>query len=288
MKLSIIVLSYNTKDLTAACINSIIKQYKDQLDSGDLEVILVDNASTDGSVKEMSNIQCQISNVKLIENRTNLGFSKGNNIGAKEAKGDYLLFLNSDTEVLDKGFFKMLDFLNNNKDVGVLGCKLKFPDGKVQSSCGKFYNLINSFLMLFGFEKFVRFAPNEIKLVDWVSGAAFMTRKDLFSRLNGFDENIFMYTEDMELCFRVKKESLDTFFFPDCNIIHKEGKSSNRTFAILEIYKGLLYFYRKHKSGFEYFLLKVMLDIKAIIAILIGYLTRNTYLTNTYKKAFSL
>lgn len=288
MTLSIIILSFNTRELTLKCIDSIIGQYKKELDESKFEIIVVDNASTDDSVSSIKKQVLSIKNIRLVENKKNEGFSKGNNIGAKGAKGKHLLFLNSDTEILDDGLLKMTNYLDVNEKVGILGAKLTFPNGKVQSSCGKFYNLLNSFFMLFGLEGMVRFIPEKTKPVDWVSGAAFMIRKDLFNKIYGFDENIFMYTEDMELCFRAKKENFGTVFFSGCNISHKEGKSSNRTFAILEIYKGLLYFHRKHKSTFDYFFLKLMLEIKAMIAILVGYLTKNTYLISTYKKTFSL
>ncbi|MDP3987634.1 MAG: glycosyltransferase family 2 protein, partial [Candidatus Levybacteria bacterium] len=278
--LSIIILSYNTKDLTVACLKSIFNRYGKQLEGGEFEVLVVDNNSTDGTQEGIKNYELRIKNFKLIINKDNLGFSRGNNIGAKEAKGKYLFFLNSDTEVLDDGLLKMIQFLDNNQQVGVLGVKLVNPDGTDQKSAGKFYNLFNVFLMLFGGERLglLRFSPNNQKSVDWVSGAAMIINKELFDKINGFDEKLFMYMEDMELCYRVKINNCQIVFYPNIKILHKSLGSSNKTFAIVNIYKGLLYFYKKHSNYFSYIMMKDLLYKKAILAILIGMLTKNDYL----------
>lgn len=288
MKLSIIILNYNTKDLTLRCLKSIQDRYKKQLEDGEFEVVVVDNASEEEFKVPASMQGGQSSKFKVIRNEKNEGFSKGNNIGASAAKGKYLLFLNSDTEIQDRGLLGMVEYLDKNENVGILGAKLANPDGSAQRSCGKFYNLQNTLLMLAGRQKLIRFSPSTIKEVDWVSGAALMIKGELFNKLHGFDENIFMYMEDMELCFRVKKEKYKIYFYPDIKILHKELGSSNRTFAIVNIYKNLLYFYSKHKSYPEYLLVKSFLYSKAIMALTIGIVTHNNYLTTTYKKAMKL
>ena len=112
-----------------------------------------------------------------------------------------------------------------------------------------------------------------------------MIRKNVFERLNGFDEKLFMYMEDMELCFRARKEGCLTYFYPDLSIDHKEQGSSNRQFAILNIYRGLLYFYKKHKGTLQYMIVKLLLITKALIVSLFGLVSGNTYLKATYKKA---
>lgn len=284
---SIIILSYNTKELLRECLKSLYKNIK----GVDLEVIVVDNASTDGSVEEIQklkvNSQNYSSKVKIIQNDKNYGFSKGNNIGARAARGEYLLFLNSDTEVRDNGLLGMLEFLKTHPTGGILGGGLRNSDGSLQKSAGVFYNLFNLFLMLFGGERIgmLRKSPSRIMQVDWVSGAFIMMRQKLFEKLKGFDENFFMYMEDMEICFRAKKLGFGTYFYPSVNVLHKELGSSNRAFAILHIYEGLLYFYKKHKSEFEYQLLRGLLLVKALFMILLGSIARNTYLISTYKRA---
>src|SRR3989338_8658489 len=121
MILSIIILNYNTKDLTINCLESIIKQYEKELKNGEIEIVVVDNASSDGSVRAIQNYN---SKFKIIENNENVGFAKGCNIGERIAKGEYILFFNSDTQVLDKGFLDMVQFLEKNPSFGILGGKL--------------------------------------------------------------------------------------------------------------------------------------------------------------------
>lgn len=280
---SIIILSYNTKELLRECLKSLYKNIK----GVDFEVLVVDNASTDGSAEMVRN---NFKDVVLVENKKNLGFSKGNNSGAKEAKGEYLVFLNSDTEVQDKGLTGMVEFLKNHKTVGILGGRLRNMNGSLQKSAGTFYTLFNLFLMLLGGERIgmLRKSPFHVSQVDWVSGAFMMIRQEIFRKLKGFDEHFFMYVEDMEICFRAKKLGFHTYFYPNVNVLHKELGSSNRAFAIMHIYEGLLYFYKKHKSELEYQLARGLLSVKALFMILLGYIIRNTYLTTTYQKAFKI
>ena len=289
IKLSIVALSYNTKDLTLACLKSVVSQYKQKLEKKEFEVIVVDNNSSDNSVAEISNLKSQVSNLIIIQNKENLGFGKGCNLGAKSAKGKYVLFLNSDTQVFDKGFLSMIDFLDKNSNVAVLGGKLENNDGSIQRSCGKFYNLFNLLIMLLGLERFgfLRSSPNKIQKVDWVSGACMMVRADIFEKLTGFDEKLFMYMEDMEICFRANKLGFVTYFYPNVKLKHKSLGSSNRTFAIINIYKGILYFYSRHKTHLEYLVVKLFLITKAGILILVGLLTFNSELRGRYQKAIS-
>lgn len=292
MKLSIIIVSYNTKELTKACIMSVVGQYKKQLMDGEFEIIVVDNASSDNTVATV-NKQLLTHNKKylrMIQNKKNYGFSKGNNIGAKKTRGKYLMFLNSDTKVLDKGLLRMMDFLERHERIGILGGRLQNKNGSSQASAGNFYNLINVFFMLLGGERLglLKFSLQKITKVDWVSGGAMMVRRNVFERLRGFDEAFFMYVEDMEFCFRAKKLGLLTYFYPNVTIVHKELGSSNRSFAIISIYKGLLYFYKKHKNSIQYTVVKLLLMAKACIAIVVGMFTNNTYLTSTYRKTLSL
>lgn len=267
VKLSIIILSYNTKALTLRCIESVIKHYKKELDEGSFEIVVVDNASSDGSAKTISILRLRSGrNIKLIENQKNLGFAKGCNIGAKNARGKYLLFLNSDTEVLDRGFLRMVDFLDANKQVGILGGKLLNPDQSSQPSAGKFYSMYNFLLLLICGERFgwLRSSPKKTARTDWVSGACFMIGRKLFDKLKGFDEHFFMYMEDMELCFRARKLGFPTYFYPDVKLIHQSLGSSNREFAVKNIDRGILYFYKKNRSYWQHLLVKSLLNLKIL------------------------
>jgi len=123
------------------------------------------------------------------------------------------------------------------------------------------------------------------KEVDWVSGGFMLIKRSVFEEMDGFDEHFFMYMEDMELCYRLKKRNKTVWYVPDARVVHIGQGSSNRSFAIVQIYKGLLYFYKKHKSHVEYLLVKFMLVLKGRMSIFVGILTNNSYLRSTYSQA---
>lgn len=287
MTLSIIILSYNTSELTKRCIESLLKLYGNELSKNIIEIIILDNASTDESVTRIKEEIKKAKNIYLFESKKNVGFSKGNNTAAKKAKGAYLLFLNSDTQVKEKGFLQMVEYIKQRQRIGILGGNLLNSDGSMQPSTGVFYNIWNVPFLLFGLEKigFGRGSPSKISQVDWVSGACMLIKKDLFDTMNGFDERLFMYMEDMDFCFRAKKLGFKTFFYPNAIIIHKREGSSNRSYAIMSIYQGLLYFFKKHNSRLEYFIIKLLLRLKALFLIGIGTLLNDDYLKDTYKSA---
>ena len=287
-KLSIVILTFNTKDLTCECLKSILEQYEKELKSKEFEIILVDNASSDKTIEAVSNLK--IPNLKVIQNKENLGFSKGNNKGVKNAVGDFVLFLNSDTQVKDKGILKMADFLDNNKHVGILGGKLENANGTVQASAGKFYSIFNLLLLLIGGERIglLKSSPSRISKVDWVSGACLMVRRETFEKIGGFEEKLFMYMEDQELCFRAKKAGYSTYYYPFVSLLHKEQGSSNRTFAIIHIYEGILHFYSQYKPKWQYRLARSLLFLKAFFIKNIGRIINNKYYISTYGQALEL
>ena len=287
-KLSIVILTFNTKDLTCECLKSIFQQYEKELQSGGFEIILIDNASKDETIKEVSNLK--IPNIKIIKNKDNLGFSKGNNVGVKNATGEFVLFLNSDTEVKDKGILKMGEFLDDNKHIAILGGKLENANGSSQASAGKFYSIFNLFLMLIGGERLglLKSSPVRISKVDWVSGACMMVKRETFEKIGGFEEKLFMYMEDQELCFRAKKAGYLTYYYPFLSLLHKERGSSNRTFAIIHIYEGILHFYSKYKPKWQYKLARSLLFLKAIFIKNLGRIIGNKYYISTYGQALEL
>src|SRR3989344_5463296 len=279
IKLSIIILSYNTQGLTLKCLESIMDQYRKELETGFFDVIIFDNASSDNTVDIIKEKIKNLKNVCIIPNKENLGFSKGNNLAVDKSKSEYVVFLNSDTEVLDQGLVRMVEFLDQNKKVGILGGKLKNPDGTSQKSAGVFYNLPNIFLMLVGLERFgfLRCSPGKVAQVDWVSGACLMIGRDLFNQLNGFNEKLFMYFEDLDICFKAKLKGFTSYFYPLTNILHKERGSSNRAFAIQNIYKGISYFYKEHKPYWQYLILIFLLKLKAAVLILVCVILNKEY-----------
>jgi len=264
--------------------------YSEKFQNDEFEVIIVDNFSADNSVdilkKELK--KRHYKNVHLLLSKANNGFGAGNNYGATAAKGEYLLFLNNDT-LVGEGLALMLEFFENNSTIGILGGPMVGNDGVQQSSSGKFYTLPRVALLLLGLQRFgLDKPPTTITKVDWVKGALLMIRKDFFEILHGFDERIFMYTEDMELCYRSYLLGKDVYFYPKIHVVHKDQGSSSREFAIVNIYKGILYFYKKHRSFAQYQSVKLLLQLKALLLISLGKAIGNRYYVSTYEKALSV
>jgi GT2 family glycosyltransferase len=311
--LSIIIVSYNTKNITKKCIDTIIRSlnYEKAIKP---EIIVVDNGSTDGTVEMLKKVQSlrrfsrsptspddtsgsvgQKSNIsfKIISCDKNLGYAKANNLAVKNAEGKYLLFLNSDIEVIEDAVPKLYDFFKNNENhFQFVGGKLLNKDLSPQPSCGPFYSLPVVFAALFlrgDYWGLTRWSPNEIKEVDWVSGACILTKKDFFNNVGGFDENIFMYMDEIDFLYRAKKIGFKVGFYHKDKFIHLGSASSQgRTKPILQLYRGFLYFYKKHRSTLEIKILKFMLKFKACIAVLIGKIFKNEYLIKTYEQAFEI
>jgi GT2 family glycosyltransferase len=302
VKVSIIILSFNTKELLKKCLES--------LNNLVAEIIVVDNGSSDGSVKMIesviSNQQSVASKKKepnpnhqspiticLIKNKRNLGYGAGNNQGMKIAKGEYFLLLNSDTIVKNNAPLKMAQFLDKHPEVGVLGCKLLNHDGSPQPSVGPFPNLGASFIMLFAehwLGDLVRHSFPKTTEVDWVMGAALMVRREVFEKVGPMDEGLFMYMDEVEWCYRIKKAGYKIMFYPGAEIIHLFGGSSKtgRRDPILNIYRGLIYFYKKHYPAWQLPILKIMLKLKARLALILGRLSKNESVVQTYAEALKI
>ena len=280
IKLSIIIVNWNTADLLKRCLGSLTQNY---------EVIVVDNGSTDGSVDYINGLK-----IKTILNKENLGFAKGNNIGIRQAKGEYVMLLNSDTVVKQGAIEKLVGFLDEYPDFSIVGPRLLNQDNTFQANCGWFPGLWVVFLMLFkehfGGSDSVRFSPVKSQAVDWLMGAAFVTRREVFDKTGGLDEEIFMYMEEVEWFYRTRKLGFKTYFLKEAEIIHlgRGSSKSGRKEPIINIYKGILHFYKKHRSGTEVIVLKMMLKTKALLALLLGYARKDAYLIETYGQALKI
>lgn len=293
LKLSIVILSWNTKALLKQCLESLEEGCEG---IGGCEVVVVDNGSTDGSSEMVRKYQIRNTKykIRLIENQSNLGFAKGNNIGIKQARGKYIMLLNSDTIVQKGSLKKMVDFLDQHGEISVVGPKLLNQDGTPQSSCGQFPNLWVVFIMLFkehfGGSRTVRYSPAVSGEVDWLMGAAFVAREKVFKKVGFLDERMFMYMEEVEWFYRVRKAGLKAYFLKEAEIVHlgRGSSSSGKKEPILNIYKGLLHFYKVHKSPLELFILRLMLKVKALISLLIGDLKNDNYLKQTYGQAIKI
>jgi GT2 family glycosyltransferase len=288
--LSIIIPSYNTKTLLKTCLDSIYTSLEQSHIT--FEIIVVDNHSTDGSC-EM--IQKEYEHITLITNARNVGYGKANNQGIQKAQGEYILLLNSDIEVIDSSILKLLLFAKDKNQCvqhhrGVfVGGKLLNSDLTPQSSAGPFFTLPVVFMMLFLKGDTIgisRYSPNTIKEVDWVSGACLLGKKINFVHIQLFDESIFMYMDEIDLLYRAKMNGYHVFFLPDATFIHKGAASSvGKRTPVVNIYRGLLHFYKCHFAPWQYSILKSMLRWKAYIAITLGKIWKKTALISIYEEA---
>lgn len=232
MKLSIVILSWNTLTLTKQCLNSLIKEVEEVRE---VEVIIVENGSTDGSlemVKEMMGLKIEGLEIQLIRNKENVGFTKGNNQGINKAKGKYIMLLNSDTIVKPNSITKLINYLDKNLGVDCIAPRLLNMDGTFQKNCGHFPNLSIVFIMLFkehfGGSDRVRYAPLKSDFTDWMMGAAFIARREVFDKIGGLDESIFMYMEEVDWFYRAYKAGFKSYCLTDAEIIHV-GRGSSIT-----------------------------------------------------------
>jgi GT2 family glycosyltransferase len=234
-----------------------------------LEIIVVENGSKDGSLEEVKKYSKDHSEVKLIDAEKNLGFGKANNLGAKIAKGEYLLFLNSDTLIFDNALDQCLEIVRKHKDLGVFSCRLLNSDKTVQPSGGHFPNLFN----LIAWQLFIDDLPligtlipsfhpqrasyDKDKKMDWITGAFLIISKKVFDEVGGFDENIFMYTEEMEMSYRIRKLGYKTYYEKHPSIIHLGGASGGSFLALTSEVKNMIYFWQKHKAAWQLPIVKI-------------------------------
>lgn len=260
MNLSIIIVSYNVKDLLRTCLSSI---REDSLP--DKEVIVVDNVSTDGS-PDM--VKTEFPEVRLIANSENLGFGRANNAGYNVSAGRNVLFLNPDTVVRDDALGTMTRYLDEHDDVGAVSCKLLNGDLTLQRSCrhfpGIFTTLVNYTGLsdrypaspVFGRNQMSYWDYDDVREVDVVSGACIMIGRSLIEQIGLFDERFFMYSEEVDLCRRIRKAGKKIVFIPHAEIIHWYGKSSEtlddevvmNKLIYRHYFDSRYYYFRKHYS----------------------------------------
>lgn len=224
---SIIIVNWNTRDLLLQCLRSI----RDTTADLAYEVVVVDNASSDGSVAA---VEAEFPQARLIANRENRGFGAANNQGAALARGEYLLFLNPDTVVLKGSVASMREFLSVEEQAGVVGCKILNPDGSLQTSwwmdfpsvgwCWKSAAYLNNRPQ--GFHAPAPESANQPAVVSHLLGACLMMRREVFDELGGFDEKYFLYLEETDLCYRAVLLGKRNYYLPDGSIIHLGQQSS--------------------------------------------------------------
>lgn len=290
-KLSIIIVSYNTKDITKKCLLSLKKNFVRY--PIDYEVIVVDNASIDGSVEMLKKIKSSWKNLKLIFSEKNLGFGKGNNLGLKYAKGKYILYLNSDAFVTDIDFNDLINLMEKDKQIGALTVKVVLPNGNIDPACHRgFPTLWNSFTYFSGLEKIFYKVPflnrlfggyhlvhlnlDQIHEIDCPTGAFLLSRKDILDKIGGFDEDYFAYGEDIEMAWQIKKLGYKIIYYPLWTVLHiksmsglKKKDKKIRKKTSFYFYESMKIFFKKHYSSkYPFFINKIvyfLIDLKRYI-----------------------
>lgn len=278
MDLSIIVLSYNTKDITDECLSRLPKG---------VEVIVLDNASEDGSV-EM--IEKKYPWVKLIKSKVNLGFAKGNNLAMKHSNNPVVLFLNSDCFVEEDTLNKALEYFRNH-DCDALGIKLTYENGKLQPSAGELPDPLNTLLWIFGIAN--SFHPKnknffaKARQVGWVTGAFLMMRKEVFEKVGGFDEKIFMYMDEVDLCKRINMAGYKVCFTPDITVTHLQRASQiDSTASFVRELAGIKYYFQKYYGIYPF--LRLFLALGLILRIIAFSILGKTKRAKAYLEALGV
>lgn len=235
--LSIIIVSWNVADLLAACLKSIIETTGDRLN---LEIVVVDSASTDNTV---SLIREHYPQVKFLPQVQNLGFTRCNNIGLAAASGRCLMLLNPDTEIIGDALVTMVQFLDANPDVGIIGPHTLNPDGTTQPTRRRFPTPL---ILFFESTWLQPYAPKsvldsyyiadgssdrDIIEIDWAQGSALMARRAVYEQIGGLDESYVMYSEEVDWCKRAKNAGWRVFYVGTAEIIHYGGKSTEQVIA---------------------------------------------------------
>lgn len=264
MQLSVIILNYNVRFFLEQCVASV----QEGLSNIEGEIIVVDNDSSDDSC-EM--IESRFPNVKLIKNNSNLGFPKGNNIGVAQAKGDYICILNPDTVVAEDTFQKILAFAEKQENLGIVGCKLIdgsgnfLPESKrgIPTPFVALTKIFGLYKLFPSWELFNRYyaqhlSENETGKVGILVGAFMIMKRNLYNEIGGFDENCFMYSDDIDLSFMVSKSGKNNYYFHETSVIHYKGESTVKDGLYMKRFReAMQFFYKKHynsSSLFDFFM----------------------------------
>ncbi len=274
-KLSIIIVSYNSLNYLRDCLDSI----NNNKPSASFEITVVDNASSDGTVKAMRK---DYPYLKLIENARNKGFAAANNIAIKSSSSEYILLINSDCRVYTNSIDKLLEFADANDDAGITGPRIINNDGSLQFSCRKFpsffdagmHSLLTNIAPDNPFSRRYKLTDinrDEISKVDWVSGSCMLIRRAALNDTGLMDEKYFMYVEDTDLCYQMWKKGWKVYYFPESEILHHIGGStknnalSGAVTSSIRMQKSVLYFFWKnYRKTLKVLLLPLLLMLLGI------------------------
>jgi len=282
---SVIIVSWNVRDLLRRCLRSVGSEQSAVNSqpfsvhcSRFIEVLVVDNASSDGTVEML---RAEFPGVRVMANAENVGFTRGNNEALAEAQGRYLFLLNPDTELRPGALQALIDYMEAHPRVGIVGPRLFYGDGTPQSSRRRFPTLATAFLESTKLQQW--FPRNRVltryymldtsddatQEVDWVNGSAMFVRRQVYEQIGGFDEAFFMYSEELDWCYRAKQAGWQVVYLPTAQVTHYEGKSSEQVVASRDIYfhSSKIRFFRKYRGAFIAEILRAFLLLTFVYQI---------------------
>ncbi len=263
MILSVVIVTWNSKNETLACLDSIFGSDDYKLLNEKLEIIIIDNNSSDGTAKEVSE---KYPDVVLIENDVNKGYAPACNQGMIIAKGTYSLLLGSDTVLKNNALIECIKYLDSNGHCGAVGAKLLYPDGKIQGNCKKFPNLRNAFCTYLSLDRFNKvydmasFEYNKTIEVDQIATTFLMVRTDILRNIKYFDENYKILYNDVDLCKRIWNYGSSIVFIHTAVVIHYGNLSTKKAdYRIrIQMYKDIYRYYRANSGIFAFSLIPVL------------------------------
>jgi GT2 family glycosyltransferase len=261
MLISVIVVSWNTRELLRACLASLRRE----LQGVSAEVFLIDNDSADGSA---AMVAADFPEVRLIANKTNRGFAAANNQALDTVTGEFVLLLNPDTEVHPGALNKLVEFMHTHPRAGIVAPQLLNSDGSIQRSCRQFPTFFGMLYELMGLSRFFPDKPlfRQYKMLDWEhdderqvdqpEGACLLLRKSVIDQVGTLDEGFFMLFEEVDWCYRIKQAGWEIWFTPTAKVTHHYGQSIKqvKTRMILSSHRGMYRFWRKHYRGNRWYL----------------------------------
>lgn len=273
MDLSIVIVSWNTAELLVKCLESVFARPSDY----HIEVLVVDNASSDPTVQM---VETQFPQVTLIKNQQNIGFAPANNQAIRQSRGRYVLLLNPDTEVKQGALDVLVQYLETHPEVGAAGPLTLNPDGTLQTSCYPRPTLSREFWRLFHLDKLYPYgsyrmshwSQNEAHQTDALLGACLLVRRQILDQIGLLDEDYFIYSEEIDLCYRIQQAGWTLYWVPQARIIHYGGQSTRQVASemFLRLYEGKVLYFQKHYSWLTVQGYKLILLVASMLRFMAG------------------
>ena len=266
--LSVVLVCWNNKAYLEPCLKSLYESGMKY----PFDVVVVDNGSTDGSQQMLAE---KYPDVIIIQNAWNVGLGKASNQGIEATRGRYVLLLNNDTIVNGQSFDAMIEFLENHPGTAAVGGRLLNPDGTIQTCFNYFSTLHEELLVATRLGELLRpgypavMRAGEITSVDWLGSACLMLRRSALDQVGLLDEDYFIYGDEADLQYRLKKAGWEVYFLPQVSTIHYGGRSMDRWRRRKMVYRGKMLFYRKHYGFLRTFLLRLVLGLSSLAKLII-------------------